>query len=899
MRGEPLSVLRCPIAFADSPHLQQLFGWIYCWYHGMNDRAAEIMERNAPSILKAILSADQQRMDEKIDLEPDDHPWKESNAKISRGARFHFDEEVFEEYGVEMLAATSFKMNCNNGRVILTQLYAYQRPPFVSAGVERRHCELDVSLPQLKTACLRAFIELEHRAGRSADLREFDLNSFNVEGINFQGCKMRAAQFRQLLQLKTEFDFRNLQLIDTVGLADADFTHCMLDKALALQLIGMGGDRAMVLTKYLKTAQFLGGNKIDLDGFDLSGVEIRYTGRQLEGVVTYPDQSNYLCESALQNRSNGAGTVREIPNWCHPAEQRYSKPAIFQERAMQIPGYVHNYAMTTRVLKEGLQKKVTGETLPDLDTSCFKSYPRLHGVANFFYHCWLSYGRGIDVESYRLFTNQKSSILKAILKASSHPDKTERIQIQSSLGEMDEFDLIFNSKEKTVTVNKVFWRLPPKVDSNAYVYSATEVWDQLSLEGFKKDCLRAYIENEHENGALADLSDIDLSQYDTRGIAFDKTKISAHSFQHLAQGRCISLIGSEVVGRIADPHIDCTNLKLDKAITLQLMDAGADKSKVLDAYLTTQHELRSAVIDLAGFDTRGIFLKKPNAQQVDTGNNNSTQPDVTERIRRRFLIVDENMIKAMLDENGVMKNPPQSISVAPAFVGLARDLESRLAAEQPLPLKLSLDLTLNEGHVQLRTPAGSRAEDWTVFDIDNSKTIRSLERDFFVEMLRYEDHVNCHAPWLDTELNKTGLKNQELLADARHYEDDWPIDVAVKFVNRLPCNRNLKIELARFLSGLTNEPLSAPFQRYIAPPDGFQIIFRIAPEDLNWFDNSAPVEPQAVQPDLLSAQSHDGGAVSATGVIRVQPALSDPRADRLYQLSHRKDTDPAQRIVVL
>ena len=216
MRGGRISELKSPVLFPDFPLLQQLFGWLYCHYHGMDARAAAIMEKNAATILAAILKADRKAMDKWIALEPVEIEWRESNEDIHQGMRFTIREGEFQDvYGQTKMGVTAYKMNCEGDCVIFTQLYNRILP-----GVDRDHCVFNYSLSQLKMECLRAFIDAEHRVGRVADLSEIDLCEFDISsscltGADFKYTRMRSVHFRELQKKGMAPDITFVELTDS------------------------------------------------------------------------------------------------------------------------------------------------------------------------------------------------------------------------------------------------------------------------------------------------------------------------------------------------------------------------------------------------------------------------------------------------------------------------------------------------------------------------------------------------------------------------------------------------------------------------------------------------------------------------------------------------------------
>ena len=266
----------------------------------------------------------------------------------------------------------------------------------------------------------------------------------------------------------------------------------------------------------------------------------------------------------------------------------------------------HHVSLET--LKCDLQLFVNRRKLPDLDLSIARDFP-LFSVLNFCYHCWLSI-KGVDLEAQRLFVANRGKVLKALLKASSQPKKPQPVMIKSTDGLVDEFDITFDATNSTVTFGERFYRRHDKSGPVTFEYATTDVWALSSLAVFKKNCLSAYIESAHESGAVADLSDIDLRKLDTRDFQFDRTKITARDFRHFAsQGRTVSLIGAEVLGNLRGVSMMNVDFKIDKRLALQLIEAGADKGAVLEAYLNTERALNKPTkIDLGGFDLSGVDL---------------------------------------------------------------------------------------------------------------------------------------------------------------------------------------------------------------------------------------------------------------------------------------------------
>ncbi len=289
LSGGRISDLKCPVFFPYNPLLQQLFGWLYRQYVGLDDRAAQILEENASKIFWAILKADREVMDRRIFIEPDEIEWKESNETIRQGQRLTIVEGTVQDFDdVAHPDITPFRLLCDGDHISLIQLYNDLR-----VGVEREQCEMKVWWNELKNACLGAYIDAENRAGRVADLSEFDLNSMCVEGIDFSGTRLKATQFGRLVLTRREFNFRGVQLTDrdgTAGLGDLYFIHCMLDKPLALQLIARGADSRMVFMQYLKTEQMLGHTGITLSGFDIASLRLNHDDRLfLEKFRVVPD----------------------------------------------------------------------------------------------------------------------------------------------------------------------------------------------------------------------------------------------------------------------------------------------------------------------------------------------------------------------------------------------------------------------------------------------------------------------------------------------------------------------------------------------------------------------------------------------------------------------------------
>jgi len=483
------------------------------------------------------------------------------------------------------------------------------------------------------------------------------------------------------------------------------------------------------------------------------------------------------------------------------------------------PDFPLDYHVTTATLKNDLQLFVSRGKLPNLDLNISPD-ALLYSVMNFCYHCWLSM-KGVDVEAQRLFMANKGNVLKALLKASSQPNTAQPVTIRSTGGLEDEFDITFDNTNSTVTFGQRFYG-----GRQTYSYSASDVWKLSSLDVFKKNCLSAYIESAHEKGDIADLSDIDLSQLDTRDFQFDRTKISAKDVRHFAgQDRTVSLIGAEVLGDLPGQDTNYGNLKIDKKFAMQLIGSGADRRRVLDAYLQSERALhKKTPIDLVGFDLREVVLDGVDFRDINFKQVLVRKPDalVSDDERNQRFILDEqvwswigHLSPGQVDRPVSEKRP---VPVHSSFVGLARDIDGRLSNSQPLPELLSLDVTFNNGNVQLLSKPGIRQANFHI--VTRSDSVVSVQRSVFLEMLRYEDYVNFGTMWPDMAGNESGQKNQKPTEEVHRNDDVWQSDLALRFVNSLPCTVALKIELARCLTGQSNAPLNSPLQDYLIQPTG-------------------------------------------------------------------------------
>ncbi len=746
VRGGRISELSSPVLFPDCPILQQLFGWLYCQYHGLNARAAEILDKNAATILSAILKADRERMAVWIALEPDDIAWKESNEEIQQGIRFRIEEEEFQDLvGETMLGETAYRMTSNGQSVIFTQLYNAIPP-----GVDRDQCVLDVSLNHLKMECLRAYIDARHQSGCIADLTDFDLSSICVCGIDFNGTRMQAAHFSELVTQRIDIDFTDVEL-------------------------------------------------------------------------------------------TGSDTVREIPDTGEAAKHRKSASANFNEIPMppSIPSVtLIDHHVSTATLRHDLQFSVNGRELPNLDLNISPDFP-LYSVLNCCYHFYLGVVKGVDVEAQRLFMANRDKVLKALLKAACEPTIPQLVTIKSTDGLVDQFDITFNDQASTVTLAQRFYTHGDRNGLTRYEHSAQDIWALSSLDAFKKNCLIAYINSAHEKGEIADLSDIDLSELDTRDIQFDRTKISAKDLRHFAnQERRVSLIESEVAGNLPGAGIMFVDLKIDKKLALQLIGAGADKRGVLDAFLKTERASnRRTKIDLGGFDLRGVDLTGFDFRDVNFKNalvrKTGAVLSIAEKEQR--LILDRRVFNWISHLRPDQIERPVSekrrIPVYPSFVGLAKDVDFRLSNCLPLPESLDQDLTWKNGNVQMLSKAGAKKPNFKIFT--RSDSVVSMQRSVFFEMLRYEFYLNFGSEWLDIEGNESGSKNAKMTDEALKYRGGWQPEPVIEFVNSLPCNVGLRIELARFLIGASDEPLSSPLEAYLTEPGGLSLKLQITLDHLN------------------------------------------------------------------
>lgn len=90
-------------------------------------------------------------------------------------------------------------MDSSVGKVTFAMLYQALGPVEAISN-----CDLDISFPELKRACLRAYLELE--ADGVADLYDAGLTTFDTRGIAFGYAKFDPAYIRVVVAANRQSD---------------------------------------------------------------------------------------------------------------------------------------------------------------------------------------------------------------------------------------------------------------------------------------------------------------------------------------------------------------------------------------------------------------------------------------------------------------------------------------------------------------------------------------------------------------------------------------------------------------------------------------------------------------------------------------------------------------------
>ena len=295
--------------------------------------------------------------------------------------------------------------------------------------------------------------------------------------------------------------------------------------------------------------------------------------------------------------------------------------------------------MSNATFRQGLESILNGTARPIIkECKYFHYLPVLNKIFFAIYRC-LGVG---DEHAERVVNSQKGEILKCMLKAfQSHEVQTIQINYPNS-NDPTQFGFCQDSEGRLVLLHR-------SIDNHDQIIEQDLL--DIDVEKTKSECLHAYIQSERDVGRVVDLSDIDLSRFNLDNIAFTGMKIRAEDLSALANlGRPVNLVNVQVEGTVP-AEMRYLDVRIDKAQTLHLIQAGVDKRMMIAQYLRTEHESSHTNIDLRGFDLRGLNLEDFDFRGVDFSQTiiGKAADGLTPQARQESVIVDHNIVLSQLD----------------------------------------------------------------------------------------------------------------------------------------------------------------------------------------------------------------------------------------------------------
>lgn len=134
---------------------------------------------------------------------------------------------------------------------------------------------------------------------------------------------------------------------------------------------------------------------------------------------------------------------------------------------------------------------------------------------------------------------------------------------------------------------------------------------------YKTAMFKSYLDNERKAGRIPiNLCAFELMDVNCKDIDFAGTQLSPANVEAIAATNG-NLCGATLVKNSRAPVIHCLDrVRMDKAMAIQLVQAGADVRAVLCHYLATERALGSTPIDISGIDTAKVNFHSMDWQGV-------------------------------------------------------------------------------------------------------------------------------------------------------------------------------------------------------------------------------------------------------------------------------------------